>query len=69
MKVLVVNINTSKNGIILTTEAIPNIGFAVDIFNVVPRPKVTDVLMWPSAETLEALNVKGFEIEAIVTCA
>ena len=66
MKLLVVN--EFGSGQIVTAQAIPQIGYSVDVFNVMPRPKVTGVLMWPSDKTLEALNVKGFEIEAIVTC-
>jgi hypothetical protein len=67
MKLLVVN--EFGNGIVVTAQAIPSLGVSVDVFNVMPRPRVTGVLMWPSTKTLEALNVKGFEIEAIVTCA
>ena len=67
MKVLVVN--EFGNGIVVTTQAIPTVGVSVDVFNVVPRPKVTGVLMWPSTATLEALNAKGLVVEAVVTCA
>jgi hypothetical protein len=51
--------------IIVDAQAIPPKGAAVDLFYK-PYPIVTDVLMWPNKETLRALKVENFQIEAVV---
>ena len=64
MKVLV--INGFGHNEIKETQVIPRVGEMVDMFYL-PHPTVTNVLHWPSKETLVKLQAENIDIAAIVT--
>ena len=61
MKLLVVNNHLKAS--IVESEILPRIGDSVDMFYS-PRPKVSDVILWPSKETLGEFS--SHDVSAVV---
>jgi len=58
-------INSKGENIVIETDFIPRVGDGIDVFYK-PYPKVTNVLLFPSKDTLKAIGGK-VNCRAIIT--